>query len=227
MSNELSIVDFDSLGIRWVEDDNGEKWFVIQDIFKLRNPNKIRNNAGRTAHKKGHKLKDLNLHSKFCVKYNIDRQIRGTFQRLYVCNIKSLIKILIIKNGQSENKTSEMIRDSLTDHLAKSLDKNFIDLWQALKEMDVSDLPPDRYVYVAREQVSGRYKIGISINPVERVKQLNIGNPELLELVHYYQACESGYLSEKMAHDLYEAHRLKGEWFDNAIDLTLLPEIVL
>jgi len=93
-----------------------------------------------------------------------------------------------------------------------------------VSSLDTHDLPVDRFVYVARESVSGRYKIGISKDPERRVKELNIGNPEELVLVHHYKATEDGHLSETLAHALFEEHRLRSEWFDKGISLALLPE---
>lgn len=227
MSNQLSVVDFDSLGIRWVEDDNGEKWFVVADVYSFRNPNLSRKGSFKLSHKKFpcKNLSELNLKQKFIAKY--PSASRTILHKLLMIPIQCVLSILTIGGESSPDKLSTIIKSSLIEHLAKSLDKNFIDLWETLRTMDVSDLPPDRYVYVARESVTGRYKIGISINPVERVKQLNVGNPEQLELIHYYQANEAGYLSERAAHEVYEDHRLHGEWFDKNIDLTLLPEMPL
>jgi len=88
-------------------------------------------------------------------------------------------------------------------------------LLSMLKDMDVEDLPPDRYVYVAQEQTSGRYKVGISKDPESRVKQLNIGNPEPLILRHAYLATEHGYLSESLAHESLKSNHLRSEWFDS------------
>lgn len=230
MSNQLSVVDFDSLGIRWVEDDNGEKWFVAADIHRFRNPSAIFSGGSGSSFSGKYKgtiqfsVKELYLEEKFLIKYPSSKT---TISRLNMTNLKGLLNILTTSADISHNKPSSSIKSSLIEHLAKSLDKNFVDLWEILRTMDVSDLPPDRYVYVARESVTGRYKIGISINPVERVKQLNVGNPEHLELIHYYQANEAGYLSERAAHEVYEEHRLHGEWFDKNIDLTLLPEMPL
>lgn len=92
-----------------------------------------------------------------------------------------------------------------------------------ISSMDVEDLPPDRYVYVARELVSGRYKVGISKDPEARLKELNIGNPEELILITSYKATESGYLSESLAHKALESYHLRSEWFDSSADLCLLP----
>ena len=107
----------------------------------------------------------------------------------------------------------------LRERLIESLDK---DLFRVLSEIDAHDLPPDRYVYVAREVESGRYKIGISKDPSARINQLNIGNPEQLTLIHHYKATEAGYQSEAIAHALLAEHRIRGEWFDKSVDLKLL-----
>ena len=86
---------------------------------------------------------------------------------------------------------------------------------QLLVDLDVKDLPPDRFVYVARESVSGRYKVGISKDPIERIKKLNVGNPEVLELVVVYKATEDGYLSETKAHLALADFHLRSEWFSS------------
>jgi len=75
---------------------------------------------------------------------------------------------------------------------------------------------------VAQEPVSKRYKIGISSCPERRIKELNVGNPEALILVHAYQAREK-YQSENLAHNTFSDKRLKGEWFKSNIELNQLP----
>lgn len=87
------------------------------------------------------------------------------------------------------------------------------------------DIPKDveRYVYVAQEEVSGRYKVGISQDPERRIKQLNIGNPEKLVLVHAYKALDDGYKSERVAHGVLEENLLRSEWFDENTSLKNLP----
>lgn len=94
---------------------------------------------------------------------------------------------------------------------------------ELISNLDVDDVEPDRYVYVAKESISGRFKIGISKNPEQRIKNLNTGNPEKLILIHSYLATEQKNQSEAIAHALYSSNRLYGEWFDKDIDLSLLP----
>ena len=90
-----------------------------------------------------------------------------------------------------------------------------ITIAELIATFDAEDLPPDRFVYVARESKSGRYKVGISKDPSARVKTLNVGNPEYLELIAAYKATEPGHLSETKAHLQLEQHRLRGEWFSS------------
>ena len=98
---------------------------------------------------------------------------------------------------------------------------NFASIVQeAFAHLDVLDLPADRFVYVAREGKSGNYKVGISKDPIRRVKQLNVGNPNELELVMVYKATEDGFLSETKAHLALEQYHIRGEWYSNVYPLT-------
>ena len=54
---------------------------------------------------------------------------------------------------------------------------------------------------------TGLFKIGQSVNPKNRLKQLKTGNPSI-ELV-----CFGLGVTEKYLHELYFKHRVNGEWF--------------
>ena len=123
-----------------------------------------------------------------------------------------IVALMAMKHGA---KLKGIIVDGL---IGKSV-KEVINI---ISSMDIEDLPPDRYVYVAQESTSGRYKIGISKDPERRIKELNIGNPEQLKLIHYFKSNGNKYESETITHKMYAAHRLRSEWFDTAIDLNLL-----
>ena len=123
-----------------------------------------------------------------------------------------IVALMAVKHGA---KLKGIIVDGL---IGKSV-KEAINI---ISSMDIEDLPPDRYVYVAQESESGRYKIGISKDPERRIKELNIGNPEQLKLIHYFKSNGNKYESETLTHKMYEAHKLRSEWFDTAIDLNLL-----
>lgn len=60
---------------------------------------------------------------------------------------------------------------------------------------------------------NGVYKIGMSVNPVQRMLSLERTLPYDLELIHTIQSKRMKHL-ERYFHDLFKESRLKGEWFD-------------
>lgn len=69
-----------------------------------------------------------------------------------------------------------------------------------------------RYVYAAMDE-HGRVKIGISNNPKERVKQLNIGNADRLTLVFTKHTVGNGFSDEVILHEKCREFHVRGEWF--------------
>lgn len=92
----------------------------------------------------------------------------------------------------------------------------FDNLISALSEMDMDPDISDRFVYFAREKTSRRIKIGISKNPHKKIADLNIGNPEILELIHFFKASQ-GFKTEKMIHNSFRDFLIRGEWFSPEI----------
>jgi len=118
------------------------------------------------------------------------------------------------------SKAGITIKSQIVNALIKG---NIDEAIKIIQSLDLEDLPPDRFVYVARGETTGSFKIGISKHPSERVKQLNACSQEVIVLVLFYRATEQGYQSEKIAHALYESERIRSEWFGSTIDLSLLP----
>ncbi len=56
------------------------------------------------------------------------------------------------------------------------------------------------------------YKIGIADDPRARLGQLQIGNPDTLELVRYWPSYDAE-AEEKYIHNLLGCYHHKGEWF--------------
>ncbi len=118
-------------------------------------------------------------------------------------------------------------RKYFIDH-AKTQDNFIKEMMQAVNDIDLGDIPEDgykRYVYVAKEEISGRIKIGISKDPEQRIKALNTGNPEELILVAQFEAKKKGYQSEKDVHSLLKEHKVRSEWFDKDTDYTLISKV--
>lgn len=68
----------------------------------------------------------------------------------------------------------------------------------------------DDHLYFIQTSNNGMIKIGRSINPEKRLKQLQTGNPFKLKLIHVFE--KQGY-KEKILHEELKEFKLKGEWF--------------
>lgn len=111
-------------------------------------------------------------------------------------------------NSKSVSKVKEVIFRNL------KLNHDFNEkIKTALSNFDFDGLN-DRYIYIASNE-SGQIKIGISKNPEKRVKQLNIGNHEILKLIYFYKSEQKGYSEEKMIHKQMSNHKIRSEWFNN------------
>ena len=86
---------------------------------------------------------------------------------------------------------------------------------QLLKNFDFGE-SKQRFVYAAVDEQK-RVKIGISNNPIKRIKQLNIGNAENLKLIFTKKALGKGYSDEIKLHEKYKQFRIRSEWFESKI----------
>lgn len=79
------------------------------------------------------------------------------------------------------------------------------------------------YVYLIGTPTFGWYKIGKSIKPEVRIKDLGILLPFKVEVIGVWKA-ENHHLLEKTLHEMYSEHKINGEWFEftrtKIIDLT-------
>lgn len=57
-----------------------------------------------------------------------------------------------------------------------------------------------------------RHKIGMAANPAQRVRDLQTGVPDTLELIHFVEV-SSPRRVEARAHRMLADHRVRGEWF--------------
>lgn len=70
--------------------------------------------------------------------------------------------------------------------------------------------------FIASE--SGPIKIGIAVSPDKRLRGLQTGHHERLELL---ATCEGGQERERDYHKRFAAHRLHGEWFERVPEIEL------
>ncbi len=68
------------------------------------------------------------------------------------------------------------------------------------------------FVYAIAEQ-GGAIKIGVAKEPAKRLRDLQVGHPRALRLVHV-AACAEARVVERAAHERLSASRASGEWFD-------------
>jgi len=76
------------------------------------------------------------------------------------------------------------------------------------------------YVYLIKSLENGYYKIGMSKNPIKRIKQLQTGNSSKLKLIETYQTEYASHI-EKTLHRRYSYLRKEGEWFDFSIEIEI------
>ncbi len=67
-------------------------------------------------------------------------------------------------------------------------------------------------VYIIKKFDSDSYKIGVSLDVVKRLKTLQIGCPDLLEIYNTFD-CKLPFELEKKTHKEFKESRLNGEWF--------------
>jgi len=70
-----------------------------------------------------------------------------------------------------------------------------------------------KQVYIIQNLANGAFKIGTSIHPVKRVKQLQTGNDAKFKLIATYPS-EYALKIEKSLHNLHSYCKGEGEWFN-------------
>ncbi len=78
-----------------------------------------------------------------------------------------------------------------------------------------------KLVYFAQAASGGPIKIGVSRDPVRRVRALSIGSPDAIELL---ATLPGGVWLEGKLHEYFADYRLHGEWFDE--DTPALSELI-
>lgn len=69
------------------------------------------------------------------------------------------------------------------------------------------------YVYLIGNSIFGWYKIGKSITPEVRIKDLGILLPFKIKVYGVWQA-KNHHLMESTLHEIYNKNRINGEWFE-------------
>lgn len=86
--------------------------------------------------------------------------------------------------------------------------------------------PGGSFIYVVRDQ-TGRAKVGVSQDPTRRLRELQTGHPEALELVWCAVTPGDGYSIETVVKRTTRLPRASGEWFLASPDdvITLVSQV--
>lgn len=87
---------------------------------------------------------------------------------------------------------------------------HFYNLWDIMLEIYMN--MTKGYIYAIKDS-TGRYKIGKSIHPMKRLKELQTAQNDRLK-VEFTIAVDDMTRAERAAHDLFAAYRKDGEWFE-------------
>ena len=84
------------------------------------------------------------------------------------------------------------------------------------------------YIYIITNGED--YKVGVSVNPKRRIKQLQTGNPETLKIAATFKLpADKVYSLEKEAHrEIQYKYQKRGEWFKGAtfFHINLLVDMI-
>jgi predicted GIY-YIG superfamily endonuclease len=79
------------------------------------------------------------------------------------------------------------------------------------------------YVYLIKEIHTNNTKIGISVNPEARIKQLNSSSHLEIIFKRKFSSRDEAFVAERKAHKVLKEHKIRNEWFN--LDITLREEI--
>lgn len=68
-------------------------------------------------------------------------------------------------------------------------------------------------IYLIQESENNYFKIGVSKNISQRIKQLQTGSAGSIKVLNTFKS-EFAHKIEKSLHRKYNAYNIKGEWFD-------------
>ena len=86
--------------------------------------------------------------------------------------------------------------------------------------------PEDGIIYAIGHQASGPVKIGTTVNLQRRLSEIQTGHPERLSLLAHVIVPKDRYRIEKRMHTMLASFQTTGEWFQIAMDMERLEDLV-
>lgn len=75
-------------------------------------------------------------------------------------------------------------------------------------------------VYLLKSSYTGYYKIGVSKNTAKRIKQLQTGTSEEIDVVHIYKS-DIPFKLETALHNFYSMYKVNREWYNLPLEVEL------
>jgi len=155
----------------------------------------------------------LELKKRKIIKRNkifLTRQIREDISKKLNVSIGLISKVKIIYEKLNPNQEKEVIED------IKNRKRTISSIYgQIVNPFKISK--KGKYIYIIQAKNGGPIKIGIAINPRMRLKELQIGNPNELQII---KLIEGGIKEERELHRKFKKYQLINEWFkEEALDL--------
>lgn len=129
----------------------------------------------------------------------------GGFQTVLVISRLGLINVL------TRQRKSKALSDQVLENILSQVD-DFNAVMSAFEDFEVPEDLAEVYIYAIRNTDTGNLKLGISRDPEQRLKSLQIGCDGKLVLVAYRKA-ENRFADERVLHKLHAEGHVRGEWF--------------
>lgn len=175
--------------IRTVVDDSGRVLYVRKDVTKALGY------RGSATVSKTFINEDQRLEA-------VITDTRGREQTVAVLSYKQVLTILL---------KSRLVDDKYLNTFLETISNSF-DVMKALMEFEIPDDLPEMFLYAIRNTVTGSIKIGITREPESRLKTLQEGNEQKLELV-YAKKAKARYSEKLRLHAELEPRKVRGDWF--------------
>lgn len=124
-------------------------------------------------------------------------------------NIACDIRVELLKNHEMINKEIADLfccTDAAVRCVRQQLERDGeIEVWRGSSGGDKI-----QHTYIIRGQLTGRFKVGKAKDVAKRVKDMQVGSPDTLEVVVVLE----GARWEKVLHCRLKAHHSHGEWFE-------------
>ena len=161
--------------------------------------NKFREEAGEKPVRNNDFIKrvEIELGGELSSERYYQRPTGGMPEKYYDLTLAQAVQVITRENPSARR----MLSESITDHM---------EVLKAYQCMDVTELDSDKYVYVIKNLATGAYKVGISKDPEQRLKSLQVGNDGELSLVGYKQGT---FQDETSAHKRLADKNIRSEWF--------------